>query len=149
MIQNSKKWQKLTYMYMYLYLHPLLLVASWVQRSEFTQLPCNYCVMCTRNNFYLPATLKSSSLVPRLSLSFSHFFARANFMREKSKESESLVWNLAHLWPPGHGLQLGTGGHMLHCPLYHSRTTFWTVLTSLTGNRGYLGESGFGLSFFF
>ena len=29
------------------------------------------------------------SLVPRLSLSFSHFFARANFIREKSKERES------------------------------------------------------------
>ena len=38
-------------------------------------------------------------------------------------------------------LRLGTDGHALHCPLYHSRTAFWTVLTSLTGNKGYLGES--------
>ena len=33
---------------------------------------------------------RRASLVPRLSLSFSHFFARANFIREKSKERESL-----------------------------------------------------------
>ena len=65
------------------------------------------------------------SLVPRLSLSFSHFFARANFIREKSMERESLVRNPVHPWPPGQGL----GGHSL---LFAS-----------------VSHKGFGLSFFF
>ena len=44
--------------------------------------------------------LYGGSLVPRLPLSFSHFFSRANITREKSKERESLVRNRAHPWPP-------------------------------------------------
>ena len=60
-----------------------------------------------------------------------------NFIRKKSKERESLVQNPDHPWPPGQGL----GGHMLHCAFYHSRTAFWTVLTSLTDDKDYLGES--------
>ena len=76
------------------------------------------------------------NLVPRLSLSFSHYFARANFMREKSKERESLVRNPAHPWPPGHGL----GGQELYCALYRFRDAFWIVLTPLTGNKGCVSE---------
>ena len=68
---------------------------------------------------------------------FLTFFARANFIREKSKERESLVRNPAHPWPPGQGL----GGHSLLCAFYCSRAAFWTVLTSLTDNKDYLGES--------
>ena len=45
-------------------------------------LPTDFTVNCLWIHF--------NSLVPRLSLSFSHFFARANFIREKSKERESL-----------------------------------------------------------
>ena len=86
------------------------------------------------------------SLVPRLSLSFSHFFAHANFIREKSKGRYG-IQNLAHPWPPG--LQIGTGGHALHCALYHSRTAFWTVLTSLTGYLGELERLWLVLFFFF
>ena len=85
-------------------------------------------------------TTMTVSLVSRLSLSFSHFFARANFIREKSKERESLVRNPAHPWLPGQGL----GGHTLHCAFYCSRTAFWTVLTSLTDDKDYLGESFLG-----
>ena len=68
---------------------------------------------------------------------FLNFFARVNFICEKSKERESLVRNLAHPWPPGQGL----GGNSLLCAFYCSRAAFWTVLTSLTDNKDYLGES--------
>ena len=37
--------------------------------------------------------------------------------------------------------RLGLGGHTLHCAFYCSRTAFWTVLTLLTDNKDYLGES--------
>ena len=39
--------------------------------------------------------------------------------------------------------QLGhhLGGYSLHCALYHFRAAFSIMLTSLTGNKDYLGES--------
>ena len=46
---------------------------------------------------------------------------------------------VATMEPPGHGL----GGHALHCALYRSHASFSIVLTSLTGNKDYLGESFF------
>ena len=51
----------------------------------------------------LPVTLlhtSTSSLVPRLPLSFSHLFSCANITCEKSKERENLVRNRTHPWPP-------------------------------------------------
>ena len=77
----------------------------------------------------------------RISLSFSHFFTYANFIcKNQRRGNKSLIQNPAHPWPPGHGIQLGTGSHTLHGALYHSHAAFWTVLTSLTDNKGYLGE---------
>ena len=58
------------------------------------------------------------SLVPRLSLSFSHFCTRANIIRYTTKERESLVRNRAHPWPfrPWFGMNL-----IMWVPFAHAR----------------------------
>ena len=72
-------------------------------------------------------------------------FTHTNTIREKSKERESLVWNHAHLWPPGHG----HGGHACHGMVhpYHSRSATWIVKTSPTSHRGYAGDLYWPLSY--
>ena len=48
---------------------------------------------------------------------FPHFFARANIIREKSKERESLVRNPAHPWPPWPGRSWRPRAQLLTMPL--------------------------------
>ena len=79
--------------------------------------------------------LASSPGSPSPFLTFSR--ARNLYAKYRRRLRESLVRNPAHPWPPGHGL----GGHSLLCAFYCSRAAFWTVLTSLTDDKDYLGES--------
>ena len=100
----------------------------------FSDFPKNFQISDPILQIYV-YTVASSPGSPSPFLTFSR--ARILYAKNRRRGRAWYGTSPTRTWPPGQGL----GGNSLLCTFYCSRAAFWTVLTSLTDNKDYLGES--------